>query len=135
METKRLFRSATNRKIAGVCGGLGEYFNTDSVFFRLLFCCLFFAGGFGLIAYLIMALIIPGNSPYKITEDTAKSEVQEEVKNDKNKNLTVIFGALFITLGIAIFLNRIFPYYDYEFIFPSLLVFGGVLLVIFSKNK
>ena len=59
MEGKRLYKSATDKKIAGVCGGIAEYFNVDATLIRLawvLFCAL---GGSGLLAYIIMALIIP----------------------------------------------------------------------------
>jgi phage shock protein C len=57
---KQLYRSTSNRMIAGLCAGLGEYFNIDPTIVRLLFVLAFFTG-FGGIAliYLIMALIIP----------------------------------------------------------------------------
>ena len=59
MEGKRLYKSATDKKIAGVCGGIAEYFNVDSTLIRLawvVFCAL---GGSGLLAYIIAALVIP----------------------------------------------------------------------------
>lgn len=59
METKRLYRSRTNRSIAGVCGGLGEYFNVDPTLVRLLFVVFALAGGPGLLAYIILWLIMP----------------------------------------------------------------------------
>ncbi len=59
MEPKKLYRSTRDRKITGVCGGLAQYFNVDSTLVRVLFILFgFFAGG-GLLAYIIMALIIP----------------------------------------------------------------------------
>jgi phage shock protein PspC (stress-responsive transcriptional regulator) len=54
----KLYRSATNRKIAGVCGGLGEYFNIDPLIFRILFVVLLLSG-VGLLAYLIMWIFVP----------------------------------------------------------------------------
>lgn len=57
--TKRLYRSRKNSIIAGVCGGLGEYFNIDATWIRLLFILLFFAGGSALLIYVIMWLIVP----------------------------------------------------------------------------
>ena len=58
-QTKRLYRSRTDRKIAGVCGGLGEYFSFDPTLVRLLFVLgLIFVGG-TFWAYLIIALIVP----------------------------------------------------------------------------
>jgi phage shock protein C len=57
---KQLQRTSTNRMIAGVCGGLGEYSNVDPTLIRLMAVLLLFLTGPGIIlAYLIMALIIP----------------------------------------------------------------------------
>jgi phage shock protein PspC (stress-responsive transcriptional regulator) len=57
---KQLTRSTKTRMIAGVCGGLGEYANLDPTLVRLGAVLLFFLTGPGIVvAYLIMALIIP----------------------------------------------------------------------------
>lgn len=59
MSDKRLYKSNVNKMIAGVCGGIAEYFNVDPTIVRLawvVFTCL---GGSGLIAYIIAAIIIP----------------------------------------------------------------------------
>ena len=61
MEQKRLYRSVTNRKICGVCGGLGEYFGVDPTVVRLIW-VLIACSGTGLIAYIIAAVIMPLNS-------------------------------------------------------------------------
>ena len=60
IDYKQLTRSTTDRMVAGVCAGLGEYLNIDPTVVRLLFVLGFFLSGGGvLIAYLIMALIVP----------------------------------------------------------------------------
>ena len=57
---KKLYRSTTNKKIAGVCGGLGEYFNVDPTIFRIIFIILLLPGVFpGLIPYVILWVIMP----------------------------------------------------------------------------
>lgn len=56
---KKLYRSKTDKRLAGVCGGLGEYFGIDSTLVRLGFALFTLAGGSGLFIYLIAALIIP----------------------------------------------------------------------------
>jgi phage shock protein C len=58
---KRLYRSRSNRKIAGICGGLAEYFNVDPTVVRLIAVLLLVFTGFFplLIVYLICWLIIP----------------------------------------------------------------------------
>ncbi|MFA5306484.1 MAG: PspC domain-containing protein [Candidatus Babeliales bacterium] len=56
---QRLYRSRTERKIAGVCGGMATYFDIDPVIIRL-FCLLFvFFGGAGVIMYVIAWFVIP----------------------------------------------------------------------------
>jgi phage shock protein C len=59
---KRLYRTENNRMIAGVCGGVAEYFNFDPSVVRIvfvLFCMLF---GFGMILYILMWMIVPPKS-------------------------------------------------------------------------
>lgn len=56
---KKLYKSETNKMLAGVCGGIAEYSNIDPTLVRLgwvVFCAL---GGSGLLAYIIMAIIMP----------------------------------------------------------------------------
>lgn len=59
METKKLRRSLKDSVIGGVSGGLGEYFGTDPVIFRILFIVLTFTGGGGVLIYLLMWIFIP----------------------------------------------------------------------------
>ena len=56
---KKLRRSATDKTVCGVCGGIAEYFGIDSVLVRLLLVFFCLLGGSGVIAYLIAAIIIP----------------------------------------------------------------------------
>ena len=58
-EPKRLYRSKTNRRLFGVCGGIGEYFNIDPVIIRLLWILFTLAGGGGIIAYIVACFIVP----------------------------------------------------------------------------
>ena len=61
---KRLYKSIRDSKIAGVCGGLAEYFDIDPTIVRLIAIVLIFGWGSGLLAYLVAALIMPSN-PYQ----------------------------------------------------------------------
>ena len=58
MDSKRLYRSRRTKMLAGVCGGVAEYFNIDPTIVRLLAVII---PGFGWVAYLICAIIIPEN--------------------------------------------------------------------------
>ncbi|MBL7141853.1 PspC domain-containing protein [Patescibacteria group bacterium] len=96
--SKKLYRSRTDRLIAGVCGGLGEYFGTNSIFIRIVFILLVFFNGLGILLYLILVILMPlkpgsgiaVNREEKVEElvkgvkDKAKSLV-DEFKKDKKK--------------------------------------------------
>jgi len=57
---KRLYRSPTDMKIAGVCGGLAEYFKIDPTIIRVIFVILLLPGGFpGFIPYVILWVVVP----------------------------------------------------------------------------
>lgn len=62
-EIKRLYRVEQGAKLAGVCGGIAEYFNLDPSLVRLLWAAVtLFSVGAGLILYLIAACILPKKS-------------------------------------------------------------------------
>lgn len=60
---KKLYRSTTNKKIAGVCGGLGDYFNIDPTLIRIGFVLLALPGGLpGILPYAILWIVVPESS-------------------------------------------------------------------------
>lgn len=73
--TKKLYKSNSDKKICGVCGGIAEYFNIDSTLVRLAWVLLILFAGCGLVAYFIFALVMP-NKPegtVTITDDDGNS--------------------------------------------------------------
>jgi len=60
--SKKLYRSKNNRRVAGVCGGIAEYFDIDPTLVRLLTLLFILLGGAGVITYLIAWIIIPEKS-------------------------------------------------------------------------
>ncbi len=56
---KKLYKSQTDRKLAGVCGGIAEYLNTDPTIVRLATVLLTLGWGTGLLAYIVCALVMP----------------------------------------------------------------------------
>lgn len=58
--TKKLYRSSTNKKIAGICGGLEDFTNIDATVWRIIFVLLALPGGLpGILTYLALWLIVP----------------------------------------------------------------------------
>jgi len=94
---KKLYRSRKDTKIAGVCGGIAEYFDVDPTIIRLLAILTIFFGGGGIIAYIIAWLIIPlepvkGNSPsanegisHTEKEDQDETTVDAEIIDDEEE--------------------------------------------------
>ncbi|MCL9683137.1 PspC domain-containing protein [Legionella maioricensis] len=56
---KKFWRSRQDSRIAGVCGGLGEYFHIDPIWIRILFVLFFLAGGAALVIYVVIWLLVP----------------------------------------------------------------------------
>lgn len=61
-EIRKLQRSTSNKMIAGVCAGIGKYFNLDPTIIRVLYVLMVFFAGFGILLYLILWLVIPSES-------------------------------------------------------------------------
>jgi len=56
---KRMYRSRTDRRIWGVCSGIANYFGIDPTVVRVIAAVSIFVSGLGIIAYIIMAIIVP----------------------------------------------------------------------------
>lgn len=61
MEGKKLYKSNVDKKIDGVCGGIGQYFGIDSTIIRLIWVFLVFCVGTGILAYIVCALVMSNN--------------------------------------------------------------------------
>jgi len=64
-KTKRLYRSANEKILGGVCGGIAEYYNVDPVIIRLLWIAMSLAWGIGILLYIIAWIIVPKNPKHK----------------------------------------------------------------------
>jgi phage shock protein PspC (stress-responsive transcriptional regulator) len=87
---RRLLRSRSDRVIGGVCGGLGRYFGSDPLIFRIAAVALTFVGGLGALLYLIALLVVP--------EDT--SEPEAEPTSATNRTL-IVLGIVALTIVAA----------------------------------
>jgi phage shock protein PspC (stress-responsive transcriptional regulator) len=90
-QPKKLRRSSSDRLVAGVCGGLGDYFGLSPTVYRIAFVALSLAGGTGLLMYLAAALVIPA-------EGSDESIAAEALRDHRQKPWLVI-GVALIALG------------------------------------
>ncbi|MGA9407166.1 MAG: PspC domain-containing protein [Bacteroidota bacterium] len=134
MEPKRLFKSRTNKVIAGVCGGLAEYFDVDPVIMRVLFVLLAFFGGSGFILYIACAIIMPKEL---FNLDGPAAPVQS-----RSANARKLFGiALIIGGAIVLFSNlgffSFFHVWDvsWSLVFPVLLILLGMAIIYYRQAE
>lgn len=75
---KKLYRSRKERMVAGVCGGLGEYFGIDPTLVRVMFVLAALFGGPGILAYLILVVIVPEEPRGQPTERANEADSPEQ---------------------------------------------------------
>ncbi len=71
---KKLYRATEDKKIAGVCGGIAQYFKIDATLVRLLWALAIICGGFGLLAYIVCAFVIPEEPKMIVDAETVDQE-------------------------------------------------------------
>ena len=83
---KRFYKSRTDKKLAGVCAGVAEYFEVDPTLVRLIWVVFTFAGGAGVLAYIIAAIIMP-EAPTGTPPITRKKKTnnQPHPRNDSDE--------------------------------------------------
>ncbi len=137
---KNLCRSRDNRVIAGVCGGIAEYFATDPTIIRLVWAA-FALTGTGVIVYIIAAIIMPERNqssfdrfddydPEKDFKDYTSTEFKEErYGKPSGNNGRLILGAVLIFFGLLIFLQRFVSWIDFKLLWPLVFVVIGMLMI------
>jgi phage shock protein C len=128
---KRLYRSRHDRMIAGICGGLGDYFNLDPMIFRAIFLLLLFGGGAGLMIYLVMWVIVPeegGVGATAVPPDERETDRHHRRHGHDRRNLA---GIIIIIFGLLLLANQFFAWQWLQgrFLFPVLIVLVGIVVV------
>ncbi|MEI6494834.1 MAG: PspC domain-containing protein [bacterium] len=146
---RKLRRSRRDRIVAGVCGGIGEYFNIDPVIIRLLFLLLILQVGSGLFIYFILAIIIPAASGKDEENIPSRGEKIREfaqgvgarvhnfardVRDNKSwfSDRRNAVGSVFLLIGLSILFSQMFPDYWrwWATLWPALLVLVGVYIIL-----
>lgn len=124
----KLYRSSEHKVIFGVCGGLAEYFSVDPTIIRLIFVFLTIFDGIGLLAYLVLAIVMP--APL-----TKPNPIQLETKYLHRRTL---IGYSIIFIGLALLINNFAPttfaLLNHKLIWPLLIMAIGMTLI-FKKTK
>lgn len=121
---RRLYRSRQDRILAGVAGGLGQYFGVDPVLVRLGLVLLTVTSGVGLVAYIILAIVVPEH-PAGEEEPVARSSADTHRARD-------LLGYGFLGLGLFLLAGNLglFYFLNWGRYWPTILVLIGVLLLV-----
>lgn len=115
--------------IAGVCGGLGRYFDVDPVLVRIAAVVLIFAGGAGLVLYLIGWIAIPEE------EVEAIGPAREHPSPPERGRSGVALGVLFVLLGAFFLADEIWPdLLAWKYVWPIALIVVGAVVILRARR-
>jgi phage shock protein C len=123
-----LRRSATDRVIAGVCGGIGKYFNIDPVIVRLAFVVLFLMPGVGLlslVAYVALAVVVP-------VESGSEQWQSSTFGPSGTKNGAIIVGVFLVAIGFVALVSNfgLLWWLNWAHLWPLALVALGAFILL-----
>ena len=156
---ERLYRSRTDRMLLGVAGGLARYLDIDASLVRIVWALLVFAGGAGILLYIVAAIVIPeepvasgvGDLPPQPGDPTPVTDAvagaapgaaagqpwgyRGGAERRERAGGAVLIGVVLVVIGAWLLLQRFLPEIDAEFVWPILLVLLGGALVIGALRR
>jgi len=159
---KRLYRSRTDRMLWGVCGGLAKYFDIDPTIVRIIaILLLFLSAGTAIIAYIIMAIVVPvEGSTAAEPKETMKENVEEmkktaeelgrefratfeEKKEEKPEEVRVshrrraFFGIIVLIVGVLLLLAsfNLFWWLKWSYLWPVIIIAIAILILIGARRR
>ncbi len=161
---KKLYRSNKDKMLGGVAGGLADYFSIDPTLVRIIFVVSLFAGGAGVLAYIILWIVVP-EEPYAFatpnagmgdtgtTENASGAEssgtgtgAHEEggaqtgyqryyqAMAEQKQKRSSIFGFILVAVGLLFLLDNFIPRIHFGDFWPLLLVAVGVGLLLNARK-
>lgn len=116
--TPRLYRSATDKVVAGVCGGLAHYFNIDPALVRLAFVVFALTGGAGVLLYIVLWVTVP------VGEGTPAVALGDR-GHEMLATVLIAIGALWLLANLGAF-----TFINWRFAWPLVLIAAGAALLL-----
>jgi phage shock protein C len=121
-----LRKSREDRVVAGVCGGLARYLGIDSTLVRLAFVLLVFAGGGGILVYLVALVLMPDERPGE--------QITGPPDQERLRGVWFFVGVALIALGGVLLLGQLFSWFR-QYIGPALLIAIGVGILVHAARR
>jgi len=136
---EKLFRSRTQRMIAGVCGGLAEYFDIDPTLVRLIAVALTLAGGSGILAYFIFWLVVP-QKPLNLASvdnptmasSSAENEAVESEESNEASSAALFIGIILTVMGFLFLVGNFISlaWFSFSKLWPLVLIAIGIIVIL-----
>lgn len=152
---QRLYRSRKETMISGLCGGIAEYFDIDPTWIRLVFVLLIFAGGAGIIAYLIGMIIVPkapleagqpppvaaggvggstGASAASAPAPAPTGSPPAATSGTPPARAEYLIGGILVLVGLFFLFENLF-WFPFHRLWPILLIVIGAILIIKAMDR
>jgi phage shock protein PspC (stress-responsive transcriptional regulator) len=129
---KKLQRDTQHKVIGGVCAGLANYFGTDASLIRLLLAFMILFAGTGIGLYLILWIVMPAGDAQ--TTETFDAVVTDTSRTPQANKGSLVVGLILIGLGALGLLHRFVPAFNWQMVWPILLIALGLVLLIPKKD-
>src|SRR4051794_38119691 len=117
---RELHRSRSDRMLAGVCGGLGEYFNVNPVFYRVGFVILTLLGGAGILVYGACLLVIPAGGE--------RESIASDILRNHRQRPAALAGLILVAAAGVALLSHVSLHFHSDAFWGLVLVLGALLL-------
>jgi phage shock protein C len=159
-EIKRLYRSRKDKVIAGVCGGIADYFKIDPVWVRLIAVLLIFLDGIGIIMYILAWILMPKNPFQDETRRTRAEEIAERAVKKVNRKIKrvearhnaykdikhhdeeehqgkgiVMLGIILVLVGAIFLLKEYFSWFRFIYVLPIIIIALGLYFIFRGRTK
>lgn len=132
---KKLQRDTNHKVIGGVCAGLAIYFDMDASLLRLLLAFMILFAGTGFWLYIILWIVMPAGNGFQPTAETIDAVMNDASPNPQINKGSLVVGLILIGLGALGLIHRFVPAFNWQMVWPIILIVLGLVLLIPKDKK